>query len=121
MKVYVIMAGEYSDRHIERVFDDKDKAHIYANIRNDNEAYDTVHVEEYETTALEVKPDYTPYTVMFDMKGCVKEARRDPLACDFNNYSPRSVSVLTSDIDHAIKIARDLKAQYEAEKLGIGV
>lgn len=50
MKVYVVEAGQYSDRHIEQIFLDKKKAENYVKYRNsDPDWYDYASVTEYDT------------------------------------------------------------------------
>lgn len=44
-KVYLVWSGEYSDRHVNEVFADKEKAEEYARIRNEREYLDSR--EEY--------------------------------------------------------------------------
>jgi hypothetical protein len=48
-KIYIVTAGEYSDYHIVRVFEDKDLAVKYVDAVNlSSEEYDECDIEEYE-------------------------------------------------------------------------
>lgn len=53
MKIYIVVMGEYSDKHIERVFLNKEKAEYWAEAQNDfreHEYYGKARVLEYETS-----------------------------------------------------------------------
>lgn len=48
MKVYIVVAGQYSDYHIERVFLDKEKAERYVELSQNG--YDSPYIKTMETS-----------------------------------------------------------------------
>ena len=49
MKVYVVTAGKYSDYRIEKVFLDKDKAELYCDLHKNEDWWDQMGIEEYDS------------------------------------------------------------------------
>ena len=50
MKVYVVVRDELSDRYIDRVFTDKDKAELYLQLIQNTVTYDYFSLEEFDTS-----------------------------------------------------------------------
>jgi outer membrane protein OmpA-like peptidoglycan-associated protein len=50
MKVYIVVAGQYSDYHIERVFLDKEKADRYVELSQTMYNYDSPYIKTMETS-----------------------------------------------------------------------
>lgn len=67
-KIYIVTTGEYSDYHIVKVFNDKQKAEKYIqlyNQKNDYE-YDKLDLEEYDIT--NTVPEYKDYIhIVYDI------------------------------------------------------
>ena len=130
MIVYVIMQGEYSERHIVTVTLDKEKAEKLAKYHSnlDGEAW----VDEFETdeTPNEKLNRMVPVyyvAIKIDGSSTVKIAsywdREIPYEPRFNVTSDRNMiftAYLTApDEAHALKIARDRRAKMLSELLGL--
>lgn len=129
MKVYVVTSGEYSDYHIDGVFDDLNKAEIYAATIEDKYGENTS-VEEYDTEGIEIE---TSKKVKKQWHFAISE-KKNVCYCsaiytfrDVNNITfctDRRYHVymtLKKDVNEekAKKIAFDRLAEYEARKQGV--
>lgn len=63
MKVFVVTAGEYSDYHIEKVFTDRIKAHMYSLMGSE---YEYRQVEEYEVDEIDVDVKSKHLRIVYD-------------------------------------------------------
>lgn len=132
MKVYVVTEGEYSDYHIEMVTLDKKIAQAKADLINQDE-YACAYVEEYDlvddkSIITEAADVVDVFFVSFDTGGVLsrisqhkgKKKPTEIIDCyKFADMSWVKVRVCENDKDKAIKIARDKRAEYLAEKYGI--
>lgn len=127
MKIYVIMKGEYSERHIVTVTLDKEKADklVKYHSSSDSEAW----IEEYETDDT---PDATlnrnvpVYCVTINKNGSARVSidhyhyDDKPYESKFTLYDNQDMNfnafLTASDEEHALKIARDRRAKMIAER-----
>ena len=63
MKVFVVTAGEYSDYHIEKIFTDRIKAHLYSLMGRE---YEHRQVEEYELDEIDVDVQSRYLRIVYD-------------------------------------------------------
>ncbi len=136
MKVYVVTSGEYSDYHIVAVFIDRDLAYRYATVRKLEDRWDDYNVEIYDTDDIKmadvnaeeekIKPhilyrcEFLPNGTLLEGRDTVKEKLEEPVVEDRYNknivvYVPKG----DKRVEECIKIARDMRAKYLAEKLGL--
>lgn len=130
MKVYVITNGEYSDYHICGVATDLETAEKIQKYTSTE--YDESQIEEYDTDIwTDILKNGNIYYVS-STNGVIDYVRknREPefdssylrrnkvenYVHPFSNKNIRTVYVIAKDEDHAMKIASDLFAKYEAEK-----
>lgn len=125
MKVYVITKGSYSDYHICAVATDPEEAEKLAKIYSDR--WDDAEVEEYDT---EEHPDWlcgrVPYEVTF-FRRCGPSWSLWDSSCPFTPavdiYEGTSVEmkvrVYAPEVETALKIAQDKRAEYLAHRAGI--
>ena len=128
MKIYVITKGSYSDYHICAVTEEEEKAEQLKRLFSIS--YDWANIEEYDTEEFAfIKKDEKCFEVL-KIKGNieVKEKNLDYYEMDNEVYTywkrrPNDAgigtTVLAKDEEHAIKIAQDRFAEYEAEQKGI--
>lgn len=122
MIVYVIETGEYSDRHICAITDDKEKAEklklIFttdweeARVRTyDTDAYNKIVDEEYHAFSCYEKNGEVKVfeLISYDLFDGEMSEGRGIIRCD----------VLAVDEEHAKKIFCDRLAEYKAQKEGI--
>lgn len=130
MKVYIVTDGEYSDYHIEAVFDDRKKAELHAALHNCN------CVEEYDVNDCKIEGNTKYYVVHY-----IEEGRGGELYVDNIRYSTKRehgiethrrseffgstirlmirVSLEEHNEERALKIAQDMYAMYKAAKEGL--
>lgn len=132
MKIYVVMKGEYSDRHVVGVTVDKEIAETMAErfTENPEYGYDSCHIEEYEDAAEFIDARHV-YEIAFYPDGTYEVCQcNDYEDYDWQNACQKKVSqyrtngtiwinCLANDSEHAFKIACDRKTEYLAEKEGI--
>ena len=116
MKVYVVTAGEYSDRRVVGVFSDKAKADDI--LKHEKESYRAFNkCEEFELDQLAelFQPGLFAYEVEFKSGTMDVDVVRqvsfgehlDNIESDWSYFH----AVLARDEQHAIKIASDQQAQ----------
>ena len=127
MKIYVITQGDYSDYHIITATLSKQRAENLAKIYSDK--YDEAMVEEFEELsdeAIERKMKELEQRFIFGIKAdgtvgevrAVYEKKTAPyMLKDYGNNL--EFSIPAKDKEHAIKIARDMRFKYIAEKFGL--
>lgn len=128
MKIYVVTTGEYSGYRIDTVFLDKHKAEIYC--AKNNVKYDDYRIEEYESADNEIEGEIdiawkykiregdkaTYGTIVPYTPKCLNEVKE----LFFRAGSYEAIVYLRSkNNSKALKIARDMFAQYRAEKEGL--
>ena len=131
MKIYVVTSGEYSEYGIDSVFIDKHKAEIYCAENNKSEyGYNDYRIEEYESEDENIEGDLeiawryeindddrrawgiiVPYT-----HKCLNEVKRNKYRL---SHLKAIVYLRKESNSKALKIARDMFAQYKAEQEGI--
>lgn len=132
MKIYVVTSGYYSDRTIQQVFLNKQKAETYCAAHNKscNNNYDKLEIYGcYETydDMIAVADDrvvhgwcYFPKTPLggelLEYKGVMLESNASP---EHWNLTKMEFHTDTDDEEKAFKIARDKYAQYKAELAGL--
>ena len=128
--VYVVTEGEYSDYHIEAVFDDRMLAEDYIDRRSPSR-WKRWRIEEYLINALAPINGMILYRAIFDADESepyyVEFADTDDIATFGNQPVVRPwgplgrlvVMVLARDEAHARKIAQDKRAEYLAAEFGI--
>ncbi len=126
MKVYVVTSGEYSDYHIDGVFDDLNRAEIYAATIEDKYG-DHVQIEEFDTEECHIE---SSKEVKKQWHFAISE-KKNVCYCSFA-YTFRNVNTINFCTDRrhhvymtlkkdvseekAKKIAFDRLAEYEAKK-----
>ena len=130
MKVYVIMKGEYSERHIVAVTLDKEKAEKLKKYHSS--ICDEAYVEEYEideTPESVFENQQTVYSVTIEKSG---KSLVLPATTHFGEtpYKPRfyfsddrtmtfTAYLTAKDEEHALKAAQDKRAKMLAEMFGL--
>lgn len=130
MTVYVIMKGEYSEKHIVTVTFDKEKAEKLVKYHSSYE--DEAWVEEFETDATPdaVLDKSTPVYYVVIWKNGTSEVRINHYHYGEIPYEPKffldddssmvfSAYLTAPDEAHALKIAHDRRAKMIAEQLGL--
>lgn len=123
-KIYVVTQGTYSDYHIVAATTDRELAEKIAAKFSNN--YDKCDVKEYSDAEVMLRPAWHIY---FDKAGNVINTSACDCAYDYGNvgrcweYSYGQCGVVASvtaeDLESAIKIAAEKRAQYLAEKQGL--
>lgn len=137
MKVYVVTQGVYSDYSILGVFLNPKMAEIFCAVQHDEEEYDDLRIEEYNTDDYYVttRPEAKlHYEVRIDPETAIEWDPDDVTVCPtFNKRRPFTFhkpsgwgdpgyyeAVLdTNDIDRIQKIFYDWAAQKKAEEAGL--
>lgn len=129
-KLYVVTVGRYSDYHIVALCSDKNKAEKIAACCNDG---GNANVREFEDGArmdldrsvfkVNMSTKFTSYGIK-ELFGEDKIAVLTGRMCKINKVifcsdGSYNVYVLADDADKALKIARDLVAEYKSGKEGI--
>lgn len=126
MKIYIVTKGEYSDYHIIAATLSKQRAENIAKIYSDN--WDEAEVEEYEEMsggelAKMMAKLEERFVFHINNDGTIGEVcaiyeKKD--APHMNVMTHRiDFSIAAKDKEQAIKIARDLRFKYYAEKYGL--
>lgn len=120
---YIITKGYYSDKHIVAVTCDKQKAEkikeCYSNEYNDAD------IEKWEESTVSFENYYHVEYNTDDSSYKIEKEPPDELysgvnsICEYYHNDGFSVNVQAENEDVALKIARDLWAEYKAEKEGI--
>lgn len=123
-KIYVVTQGCYSDYHIVAATLDKTIAEKIAAKFND--PYDDCRIEEYGDAEVMLRP---AWEILFDKAGNVINTYECTSAYDYEDVGKcrerlwgncaLNVTVSADDLESAIKIAAEKRAQYLAEKLGL--
>lgn len=118
MKVYVIEKGQYSDRHVIGVVEDKDKAKKICDVLDAN-------FSEWDTNQFDV-PNYAVFEVHDPKFSWTNEwvayydewGFYDNFENDEEDFEGHYV-IHANSPEQAIKIAQDIKAKNKAVKEGI--
>lgn len=116
--VYIITAGFYSDYRICAATLNKETAEKLLKVYS---KYDNAQIEEYNLRG-ESEDLRFMYRVRFYLSGimrCHLMEDGDWIECIVDDNLCLSVYVKAKDEDHAIKIAKDRRAEYLARKEGI--
>lgn len=130
MIAYVIMKGEYSDRHIVAITLDKEKAEKLKKYHSD--IHDDAYVEGYEideTPESAFENQQTVYSVTIEKGGKslvlaatthFGETPYEPRFYFSNDRAMTFTAYLTAkDEEHALKVAQDKRAKMLAEMFGL--
>jgi len=126
-KVYIVMLGDYSDRHGVGAYTSlktaKAKCKLY-NRRNENSDFANYTIDEYELDpdTEQVNAGVLSYSVTFLSNGDIWDTYINDKPSDRNEcyevvhpgYAHLVVYVWAKDDDHAKKIAQDKRAEYLA-------
>jgi hypothetical protein len=124
-KIYVVTSGEYSDYHIDGIFDNKDKANAFVKKFSSDDYGGKCYVEEYELNPYseEMQKDYNPYFVRMMKNGDVDEIYINKSSFGFRGDSNKYgfdiggnlfFHILAKDKEHAIKITNEFRIQLIA-------
>lgn len=132
-RVYIVCAGEYSDKHIVTVFDNEEDADKFVEVYNSRCTYEDAYVIEqrfgkidylsrriytvffskaYETNEYDVSEEDIEECMLLDS---VDETIRPIIS---QRYSYETLVIADTE-GQALKIARDRMAKYKALKEGI--
>lgn len=142
MKIYVVMKGEYSDRHIVGVCDNEERAETVRKLVSGRYEYDVAYIEEYDTDHMDIiSEDLHPYAVEFSKSATIIRVNRmieygdgeeiddwerftfvnGPYRVEEFNYfggGYRCIAYVAAiDEEHAKKIACDNRAKYLYAKM----
>ena len=127
MTIYVVTKGDYSDYHIITATLSKQKAENIAEIYSDE--YEKAEVEAYaELADAEIETIMSKLELRFvfniQQDGTVSEINalfqnKDKPKMDTSHCGYICFSIPAKDKEHAIKIARDMRFKYIAEKYGL--
>lgn len=127
-KIYVVTSGIYSEYHIDSVFLDKHKAEMYC-AENNAQYGDECQIEEYESADDEIEGEIdiawkyeiqegdriARGTIVHYTHRCLNEVTEGK----YRSELTATVYLRAEDDEKALKIARDMFAQYRAEKEGL--
>lgn len=123
MKVYVIMKGEYSDRHVVGVTIDEEKAEKIADAVSDRGGYGygDARVVEYDTDEFETMRIRYTATWYEDGEWVVESDTHGEYATYTENciLFRNTYLVYAENREQALKIAQDMRAQELAKENGI--
>lgn len=121
MKVYVVMAGEYSERHIEGIFDSEEKANKYVKAFNLISMYNNARIKAYELNSRNEDES------LYDWVRCTYDVDNNTVTTEgefsegweyaygrFFEFSVRFDEQL-ADESVLLKIAQDRWAKYKYE------
>ena len=118
---YVIMKGIYSDKHIVAVTCDKEKAEKIKECYSDD--WNNARIEEWDEPMISFLPYYriTCDTTIGEYeveKKSPEELYGEEVNCIYEYYHNDgfNITVRAENEDVALKIARDLWAEYKAKK-----
>ena len=126
MKIYIVTKGEYSDYHIIAATLSKQRAENIAKIYSDK--WDKAEVEEFEEMSgkdIDVMMEKLELRFVFNIKndGTIGEVEAiyEKKTAPNMSVTPYDIafSIAAKDKEQAIKIARDLRSKYYAEKYGL--
>lgn len=123
MKVYVITVGNYSDYHICGVATDPESAENLRLLSSDSWCGEA-RIETFDTQEVPERPK-TYFAILtsdeFGLTKCWERPMIDGEEYYINHVNGSSsgyaVNVIAEDKSHAVKIARDLIAQYKYERM----
>ena len=125
MKVYVVIAGYYSDRHVAAVTLDREKAELLRERFGEN---DVAGIEEWNTDYVDdayeaYRLGYYQYGVSIQsddtIRYCLKEDEAIGPECDYHDKSGSVYYVWAKSKEVAEKIAIDRHAMWKAQQEGI--
>ena len=120
---YVIMKGSYSDRHIVAVTCDQEKANKIKECYSD--LWNEADIEEWQESDICFNNYYTINYDAIDNTYSVEKQSPEFIEynmnsiCEYYNRDGFSVNIQAENEDVALKIARDLYAEYKAKNEGI--
>ena len=139
-KVYLVIAGEYSDRHEVAIFKTAQEAEAFCKVYNGQRNNVSYGKAWFNEMTLGVPVDYVncrPYRVYFDEKKVITKIETESLEwVDFANDTFPKVSehrtgngllmnytvlLFAEDMGHAEKIAKDSLMLYLARKEGVSL
>lgn len=130
MKVYVVTDGNYSDYEVVGIFVDKDKANNYCELHTSLDG----NVEEWDTMDEDYKIEkpnmfkyyYVELTTQGEVKQCEELIYKQLKSMDDIDttlyetfFGTFCCNVIADSEDKAIKITRDKRIQFLADKYGI--
>lgn len=119
---YVVMRGDYSDKHIVGVTCDQEKAQKIKECYSDS--WREARIEEWDESDVNFNNFYEVRYDKVDDDYMVEKQSPDEvfdlnIIYEYNHKDGFSVSVQAENEDLALKIARDLYAEYKAKNEGI--
>lgn len=119
---YVIMRGDYSDKHIVGVTCNQEKAQKIKECYSDS--WREARIEEWDESDVNFNNFYEVRYNKVDEDYMVEKQSPDEVfnlnvICEYNSKDGFVVSVQAEKEDLALKIARDLYAEYKAKNEGI--
>lgn len=119
---YVVMRGDYSDKHIVGVTCDQEKAQKIRECYSDS--WREARIEEWDESDVNFNNFYEVRYDKVDDDYMVEKQSPDEvfdlnIIYEYNHKDGFSVSVQAENEDLALKIARDLYAEYKAKNEGI--
>ena len=122
MKIYVVTRGNYSDYHIITATVDPTRAEAIRKLYDGS--YEEARVEVFDSDLiLPLLEGQWRFLIFFRANGDVYHSYSDmevdePNVREFHNGELR-VTCFARDLEHAIKIASERRAQYIAQKKGL--
>lgn len=122
MKIYVVTRGNYSDYHIITATVDPTRAEAIRKLYDGS--YEEARVEVFDSDLiLPLLEGQRRFLISFWANGDVYHSYSDmevdePNVCEFHN-GELYVTCFARDLEHAIKIASERRAQYIAQKKGL--
>jgi len=121
-KCYLVTSGEYSDYGVDGAFSSRENAQLWidAHPRDDRPRFD---IEELPLDPLvsELREGFRPYLVRMARNGDVSQVGTDempngsPIDQGFDIHQNLFMWVLARDVQHAVKIVNEKRAQIIAE------
>lgn len=128
MKVYVIEAGVYSDRHIVAVTLNKDDAYKLRDAAEEDDYCDAASVLEFDTDGYKINDDqrriyqvdiHKDSTVHAHLRGRVCDLIDEEISWFFEDAGTCCFNVRAHNKEEAKKIALDRFAEFKARKEGV--
>lgn len=128
MKVYVIEAGVYSDRHIVAVTLNKEDAYKLRDAAEEDDYYDAASIHEFDTDDYKIIDDQKKmYQVYIDQDSSIlafQEGRRGALLGIESSWFSKDTGHFGSNVranseEEAKKIALDRLAEWKAREEGV--
>lgn len=130
MTVYIVTEGDYSDYHIEAVFQSREQAVAYVE-KHIGRSWYPFRIEEYEMDASAPRTDKQMYEVTYINGRWTIEPTDDALYAEPRFREVESwvddkqyvcyMTVFAKDKEHALKIASDEFARLKAEREGVAI